>query len=146
MDQACAASEAIRGRRNAEDLNWRYRQDPIHDYAILTARRGEQLVAFVVYSSTGDDATVVDLFGREMFEAGVTLLEEVSERCCASGIQTLHASLSRGNPAAEIFVRAGFQMREIGTQVVAYAKSGGEIAPLLEGAARWSFSQSEILA
>lgn len=146
IDEAYAQSKGVRSRRHAEDLNWRYREDPLRQYFILTARRGAELLAYVVYTAAGEDATVVDLFGREMPDAGVALLAEVSERCRARGIQTLHAYLSEGNPAAETFVSSGFQMREAAARVVAYAKPGSEVAALLAGRAPWSFSQTEILA
>src|SRR5439155_11636644 len=74
LDRAAGGAEVVRSRRSMEDLNWRYRDDPLHRYRVLTARRQGELEAFVVFAATGDDVEIVDLFGHVSRDLAVSLL------------------------------------------------------------------------
>ena len=145
LDTALRNPQSIRVRRSAEVLNWRYRQDPLQQHQVFTARRSGELRAFVVFHITGGEATIVDLFGTEQPNAGLALLEAVVERCEPS-CQTIHAFLASGSEMAGVHVNAGFRPRQSTTQVVAYAKPGSEVADFLEDSRRWAFSGVDIWA
>src|SRR5262249_36006222 len=63
LDRRVGAGDAVRGRRAADDLNWRFREDPLNEYQVLTARRAGELAGFAVLATSQRDAVVVDLFG-----------------------------------------------------------------------------------
>jgi len=145
LDASLASPDAIRTRRSAEFLNWRYREDPLQGYQVLTARRGGELCAFVVFCVSGEDATVVDLFGAEHPDAGLALLEAVAGRCEPS-CQTVHAFLASGSQMADVHVNACFRPRPSVTRVLAYAKPGSEVAEFLQDSRLWAFSGVDIWA
>jgi len=145
LDFAVRKANVIRGRRSATHLNWRYRQDPLQEYHVLTARRAGELIALAVYSVSNDVVTIVDLFGRELAEAAASLLAAVIERFRKSH-QAVDAYLSPGNDLVEHFLRSGFRLRSPAAQVVAYAAPKSEIAQLLQSEPTWSFTQAEVHA
>lgn len=146
LDEQETCKKLIRGRRRAVDLNWHYREDPLHQYRVLTARRGGELVGYAIFSISGELASVVDLFGKEFPQVGVALLEAVVDQCNRESVQTVQAFLSEENEFSIALRRAGFCYRSTAARVVAYAKPGSDVCALLGLRPRWSFSQAEILA
>jgi hypothetical protein len=58
LDGAVKKVDVIRGQRSAAHLNWRYRQDPLQQYHVLTARRGGELVAFMIQFASSRAVTI----------------------------------------------------------------------------------------
>jgi hypothetical protein len=145
LDAAVKGASAIRGRRTAAHLNWRYREDPLRQYEILTARRKGELIAFAVLRRTSEVVTIVDLFGRELHEAAFSLLAAIVARFERSH-QTVEAFLSEGSELVTYFLKMRFQLRSEAAQVVAYARPQSEMSGFLERSPTWSFSQAEIAA
>ena len=146
LDEQLARKEVIRARRQAPDLNWRYREDPLHEYQILTARHGRELVAFVVVWVAGQDASVVDFFGLRFPGVAVALLEAAVQHCRRASVQTVEAFLSDDHEFSAALKEAHFRCRSAAARVVAYARPGSEMSVLLEKRSRWSLNQVEILA
>jgi hypothetical protein len=142
LDLTAQSSGVIRNRRNAEDLNWRFRHNPLRQFEVLTARHQGKLVGYVVYSFTEEDVLVFDLFGQELSEVGPALLQALSSSMQGRRIQTIRALLTDGSAYASIFQRAGFSLRGDGARVVAF--SGPQHAPLSD--VQWQFQQSDIMA
>jgi hypothetical protein len=136
LDRRVGAGDVIRGRRSAEDLNWRYRDDPLHDYVTLTARRHGELIGFLVLEAA--DAVVVDLFGDLAAEEALGLLEGAADEARAAGAETLHASVSDGSPLIPRLRRAGFRRREEGPRVVAHGP--------FDATRRWELTQADVMA
>ena len=145
LDRSANEVGVIRGQRSAAHLNWRYRQDPLQQYHIVTARRAGELVAFAAYYASNDVVTIADLYGRELAEAAVNLLAAIMERFGKSH-QSVETYLSSGNAAIPHFLRMGFRLRSPAAHVVAYATPNTEVAGLLNNTSRWSFSQAEVRA
>jgi hypothetical protein len=145
LDAAVKTAQVIRSRRTAIHLNWRYRSDPLQQYQILTARRKGELVAFVVLSVRNEDITVVDLFGLELPEIAVALLEAVGHRYRMS-YQSVETFLSSGHELIGPVLKMRFRRRSEAARVVAYAKSGTDTCAFLQGRPRWAFSQADIRA
>jgi hypothetical protein len=143
LDEAVKGPHAIRGRRAAAHLNWRYREDPLKDYEILTARRRGELIAFAILRLTSEVVTIVDLFGRELHQAAFSLLASIVERFQRSH-QTVEACLSEGHELVAYFLKMRFQSRSEAAQVVAYAKPQSAVSGFLERRPVWSFGQAEI--
>lgn len=145
LDEAVKHPSAIRGCRSAAHLNWRYCDDPLTKYHVLTARRGRALLAFLVLCLSEDIITVVDLFGRELQHAPAALLRETVRRFAAKR-QTIEAFASENSESAKHYTRLHFRPRAIAANVVAYAQPGGDVANFLMGKAEWNWQQAETRA
>jgi hypothetical protein len=143
LDTAVKGANTIRGRRSAAHLNWRYREDPLQQYEVLTARCKGELIAFVVFRATSEVVTIVDLFGVELQEAAFSLLAAIVKRFEGSH-QTVEAFLSEGSDLVAHFLNLRFQLRSEAAQVVAYAKPRSEMSGFLERSPIWAFSQAEV--
>jgi hypothetical protein len=121
LDATVRQADVIRGCRTAAHLNWRYRDDPLQDYHVLTARRKGELIAFLIFLLRDEDITIVDLFGRDLPAAAIALLDALVQRYEVS-CQGVEAFLS------------------------AYAEPGGEVSMFLERHPRWAFHTAEVQA
>ena len=52
-------------RRSADYLNWRYLENPCKKHGLMKAERDGELLGFVVFSQTGFDGEIVDLFAKD---------------------------------------------------------------------------------
>jgi hypothetical protein len=145
LDEAAKGANKIRGRRTAAHLNWRYRQDPLQQYQVLTARRKGELLAFAVLRISPEVVTIVDLCGTDLHEACFSLLAAIVDRF-ASSHQTVEAFLSEGSELLPYFLKMRFQQRSEAAQIVAYAKPQSEVSGFLQRSPIWSFSKAEIMA
>lgn len=148
LDRRLSSRNVIRGRRAADDLNWRYRDDPLQHYDVLTARRREGLVGFIVLavSEADGNAFIVDLFGGLAPEDVGGLLEASADRLWSTGAETLHAPISDGSGLAATFRRAGFHLRDRGPHVVAYSNPGSEVGAMLQGPTAWDLRYADVMA
>ena len=125
LDRRVGGGGVVRGRRAAADLNWRYRDDPLRDYQVLSGRRAGELVGFVVVAAMDQDAAVVDLFGALSADESADLLDAAAQLTRAGGVESLTALTSGHHPLNGPLRMAGFRAREDGPHVVAYAGEGG---------------------
>ena len=146
LDQRLARMDTIRGRRAAEDLNWRYRDNPIQPYRVLTAHRHGELQAYLVYNTFGQDAYIIDLFGDSLRETGTQLLEAAVSNLLKEEIQTLHWVVNRDDDSSVLARAAGFSLRSDAACVVAYASPRSTFHTILSQAPRWQFTHAEIIA
>lgn len=146
LDRRVPADDGIRGRRAAEDLNWRYRDDPLGDYHVLVAHRRGELVGLAVLAVSDRAAFVVDLFGALAPDDSADLLDSGARVVRDAGVESVHAVVSSGNPLAGSLHRCGFRLRSTGPLVVAYASIGGRHRTLLETGARWNLTYSDVMA
>lgn len=121
LDRRVGGGDGVRGRRAAEDLNWRYREDPLQEYQVVTARRRGELVGFLVMSTVHQDSIVVDLFGALSSDGMADLLDAAAQLGHAAGLESLHTLISADHPLTAPLRTAGFRARESGPHVVAYA-------------------------
>lgn len=142
LDLAVRTSDTIRNRRSAEDLNWRFRQNPQQRFEVLTAHRRGELLGYLIYAVLAEDAYVFDLFGRELDEVGPELLNALTSVLHDRSIQTIRAQLPEGSPSVAIFMKAGFCFRGDGARIVAF---GGSRAQSLHDA-HWQFQHSDVMA
>jgi hypothetical protein len=143
LDQAARGADGIRGQRSADLLNWRYRQDPLQSYEVLTARCNGELKGFVALRVASRVVTIVDLFAASLAEGALALLASVVERYERSH-QTLEATSAAGSGLVAILSAAGFRRRSEAAHVVAYARPESQMAALLRTGFAWSFQQSEL--
>ncbi len=118
-----SGKHAVSTLRSAEYLNWRYLDNPIHRYELLTARRDGALLGCAVFLHQGEDSIMVDLFGHEkefmlsaLISHGVAIMK-------ARGVQTVSVSMVEAHPWRELLERHGFKARET-SPMVAYFPPG----------------------
>jgi len=140
LDRRVGGDDALRGRRAAGDLNWRYRDDPLHEYQVLTARRAGELAGFTVIAASHQDSAVVDLFGALSPAETADLLDAAAQLGRAAGLESVSTLISADHPLTAPLRSAGFRPRESGPWVVAYAGAGRE-----NGSA-WRLTYSDVMA
>jgi len=156
LDEVASVSYTVRSSRCATDLNWRYVQDPMASlclpngatgkYQVLVARRGGELCAFIVFFIQSDGiASLVDLFGLELPQVGLTLLEAAVDICRAGGASSFHGFCSSDCELKPLFETLGFRPRERNSRVVAYTGSGPTALNGSGSKMRWAFSQVEVM-
>ena len=146
LDSAVVSSDVVRTRRSSEELNWRYRDNPLQRFETLTARRNGELIAYVIISTYGDDAAIIDLFGRELDEVGPCLVQELAELLLPRGLQTLRALVAGDSQATRVFRRAGFSHRAAETRVVAFCAPGSTADQAFKDQLRWDFRHCDVMA
>jgi hypothetical protein len=145
LDRRVGGDDVIRGRRAAEDLNWRYRDDPLQDYVVLTARRRGELCGFAVVTHSAHEALVVDLFGVLSSEESADLLDAAARVAWEARADALYVLISGDHPLTGPLRHAGFWPRENGPYVVGHAQEGSS-GTLREGGITWRFTYSDVMA
>jgi hypothetical protein len=111
--------------RSAGYLNWRYLQHPLVRHEILSARDDRQLRGYVVFSHTGEDAKIVDLFGFSDTRMWTALVARVVALLRDRGVVTLSIPALASSPWTGLLKGWGFHPREV-TPIVVYGP--GEMA------------------
>jgi CelD/BcsL family acetyltransferase involved in cellulose biosynthesis len=136
----------VRRQRSAEELNWRYRQNPEREHRVVTVRRGGELLAFAVLIVESEGiASLVELFGRDLSVVGMPLLAAITDLCVSQNLWAVYAHCSKGNPFRTVLEAVGFRPRERAARVVAYTKATGPARIHLHGGLQWSLGQTELL-
>ncbi|NOT97232.1 MAG: GNAT family N-acetyltransferase [Nitrospira sp.] len=139
-------SNVIRGRRLAEDLNWRYRDDPLRSYRVITARRAGELVAYAVSSVIEKDAYLVDMRNVDEPSVIVDLLQAMADEVKADLAQALQCMISDSHGMREMCEMAGLQYRSVAPRVVAYTSPGADSFSKLNAKLSWDFMHGDVLA
>jgi hypothetical protein len=142
LDLAMRSDDTVRNRRSAEDLNWRFRHNPLQHFEVITARAQGDLLGYLIYSVSEDDAYVFDLFARNLSEIGPELLNALTSILQGRPVQTIRAQLPKGSPSVSVFVNAGFSLRGDGARIVAFSQSGGRLVQ----STQWQFQHSDLMA
>ena len=145
LDASVSSTDVIRGCRSAAHLNWRYREDPLQDYQVLTVRRKGELIAFLIFVVKEAHVKIVDLFGRDLPAAALLLLDALVRRR-EFLFQSVEIFLSEDCEIMPAVLKARFCRRSLAAQVVAYAQPGGETSLFLDRHPRWAFHTAEVQA
>jgi hypothetical protein len=146
LDKAVPSPRAIRASRSAADLNWRYRKNPVFDLRVLVARRKGELVGFLSYLLFARRASIVDVFGRDLAQVGITLLEAAIAECRRRNLTSLEGYCSPESELSRLFKEIGFRLRHRAVLIVAYAKPGDPLGAQLSSDLNWAFNQVEIMS
>ena len=110
----------IRNRRYAEDLEWRFRGDPLMSCEVIAARRSGELIGFAAFTRESERAHVLDLSATSGSVARA-LLAAITRRARAAGLEAVDALAVEASSTPSFFRRAGFIAREPAAHVVPYA-------------------------
>jgi hypothetical protein len=128
-------------QRSAEYLNWRYVNNSLARHEIITARRDGRLVGYVVWTHTGKDAYIVDLFGEDDLGMVRRLVAEVTALARERGMMTLSVSLNESHPWKSLFSEVGFHLRDSAPLMIIPSKTFAQkIDPQLTG---WYLMQGD---
>lgn len=144
LDRSVAATGRVRTVRTAAVLNWRYRDDPLHRYVILTARTGGELRGYAVLRPTAMHVEVIDLFGGDDPEPLVELLDAAADLARRGGAETVTTLVGEETGLQGLLRRAWFHYRSPGAHVVPHARPGTAEAASLQ-ADRWWFVHADVL-
>jgi hypothetical protein len=99
-------------QRSAQYLTWRYVNNPLTSYEIITARRHGKLKGYAVWTQAEEDAMVVDLFGENNPAIVKALLTEVVARLTSCGVMTVSLWLNESHPWLSWCSEMGFRTRD----------------------------------
>jgi hypothetical protein len=143
LDSKVCIHYNIYSQRKAEYLNWRYNNDPLKHYEVLTARYKNDLQAYCIFSMNDADAHIFDLFGKA--EAMSELLYHLVKMMKKRKIATLHAIALEGSLPARILKKTGFFARENSHYLVAYTHQNSDLKTLLSNKDNWFINYSDIV-
>jgi len=143
LDRDLATAGRIRNRRWAEDLNWRFYDDPLNRYTTVTARRNGELAGFALFTVEGSDARLIDISGAT--EIFLPLLESVVDSARQAGTESLQAMVSDSNPLKNVLNSLGFRFRSEHARVVAHCSSAQSNLQLGHRE-KWALTHADILA
>jgi hypothetical protein len=146
FDEECRTDTPVRMRRSAEDLNWRYRDDPLRTYEVLTARRRGELRGFLILSAAADDAALVDVAPAPPDPTACALLHAARRYLKRSLVQTFSVLAAQVPQAAAALGRIGFRRRSAGPIVVAYTPPGSRLGAVLQHPGSWPLQYADVLA
>ena len=118
-----SGQQGISMMHSAEYLNWRYLENPLCKYELLTVRREETLLGCAVFLQEPEDAILVDLFGVMEETALNALIAQSVRLMAARGVQTVSATVFETHPWRRLLEQQGFRTREVSPLVI-YAPSG----------------------
>jgi len=98
--------------RSAAYLDWRFLKHPSRPYEILTARCGDALVGYVIFTHRGEDASVVDLFGLLESEILRGLVARLVALLRERGVITASAAVLATHAHVALLESLGFHRRE----------------------------------
>jgi len=104
--------------RTSAYLNWRYRRNPITAYEFLAAYRGEELLAYCVFSIADRQAWVAELFGRSDNSIVTGLFRRLAALLRSRGAVSINVVLLASDVRMGALRKAGFWQRE-STPVIA---------------------------
>ncbi len=139
-------NKGIHSRRAAADLNWRYREDPLHTYQVLTARRAGELLGFVVLSLTPPNAQLIDLCVVGPGDTALALLDAAAEVARTAGAEILQALIAQRPTEAALLQTAQFRCREGAVQIVAYCPAHSAVRAICDDRQQWAFHYADIAA
>ncbi len=129
-------------QRSAEYLNWRYLANPLNHYEVLTARQGNALLAYVIFTHTGEDAALVDLFGIQDPEVIKSLINYLRVLLRKRGVITVNISVLASHPWIALLQDSGFKAREA-SPVIVYTSSPSIIEPMAFDPGNWFLIQGD---
>jgi hypothetical protein len=146
-DEFSVLAKDLRGRfgvcaeRSAEFLNWRYLDNPLDQYEVLTVRHDSRLQAYAVFTRSGEDGFLVDLFGVDDPVVIKGLVGGLAGLLEKQGVMTLSALIVQCHPWISWLTDVGFRVREVAPLVVVSSRSVCGGAPLQDQS--WFFMQGD---
>jgi hypothetical protein len=107
--------------------------DPLVCCEILTAHRHGVLVAYAVFTQSGADAMLLDLFSVQDLRVISTLVKSLIKLLRKRCVITFSAPLFESHPWRSLFQRLGFRARETSPVVIYPPPGASSDGNLLQG-------------
>jgi hypothetical protein len=139
LDETVATDSTVRLVRSSEYLRWRFLDNATGKHEILCARRGRELVGYLIFRpARSDGLSVVDLVSTRDSGAAEALIDELVPIGRARAMALLEATALGGSPSAQMLSALGFRARDSSPGVVIYGpKAGREETHALEDPNQW---------
>jgi hypothetical protein len=139
LDGRIGPSAAVRGRKSAAFLAWRYGPRSFRPHRIVAARRGGELVGWAIaHTFTEGVLTIVDLVSIDDRDVRRSLLSALIRIGREAGAYALSANSLATGPSADLFRESGFRPRERLTGPAVFVRDGSPLeATLLEPRNWW---------
>jgi GNAT superfamily N-acetyltransferase len=137
LGQRVGASLGICVERSAAYINWRYVDHPVLRCERAEARREGRLVAYAIFTQSGEDGALIDIFGEADGEAVKELVEATSDHLRTRGTVVMSAPMLVSHPWRPWLQHQGFVPREAKPMVVCAP------APGVSREARWCFMDGD---
>jgi GNAT superfamily N-acetyltransferase len=124
LASAIGSQYGICTERSADYLNWRFRNHFSRHYELLTARRENRLVAYLVYAHDSEDAEIADLFGVNEPNVLTGLIAAAVARLREKNVVTVNAPLLASHPWVPLFQKLGFRERDACPVITHHAMNG----------------------
>ncbi len=131
--------------RSAADLNWRFREDPLRRYEVLTAREHGSLQGFLVFFRAGKDISIVDIFARPAQGVVEALVGALIKQVRNESIESLQFSVSERHPHRVALMNSGFRVRSVAAAVVVYSGAASDRASKLPPES-WALTHADAMA
>jgi hypothetical protein len=133
----------IRARRRAEDLNWRYRSDPLRRYEVTVARRGREVQGYAVAWPRERTLRLVEMVWTTPEVRGA-LVRTLAENARGAGYDSMDTIASSTSLESSGLRDSGFRMREPTERLVVFGAARAEDRVPLD--ARWHLWASDVMA
>jgi len=124
LDERVSRDLTVVGRRTADYLNWRYRDNPLARFQVVALEDDGHLLGYAVWKEKGNAATLMDFFGEQQGTVLHAILAGVVYTMKQQGIHSLSAPLLPTSPLVPIFKQWGFHARESAPFVVSTPPGG----------------------
>jgi hypothetical protein len=98
--------------RDAPYLNWRFLSHPVQKFEILTARKKNALIGYLILTQEDQDVRIVDLLGTADTRILRNLVLHAAESARERGAMTISASVLGSHRYMKLFESLGFRRRE----------------------------------
>jgi hypothetical protein len=147
LDKIVPSAGIIRSCRSAELLNWRFCDRFESNVEVLVARKSGDLLAFLAFIVSPEKrASILDLFGRNLADTGLTLIDAATEICHRRNVTCMEGYCSDASELKPLFESARFRARETAARVVAHAKSDDSGGSILNRSIVWPLGAAELNA
>jgi hypothetical protein len=136
LNDLYSGSHLVCGQRTAEYLNWRYLDNPLQDFEVVTVRRKSELVAYGVLTKNEEDVTLYDIFGDTSRPVINALLLFVSDLLRQRKVYSISTPVIATSFLAESLRTCGFFPRE-SADVVFCTKQGGTFDGIVNREENW---------
>lgn len=145
IDRSLAETGVLRTAKTAALLNWRYRDDPLNHYIVLTARLSGCLVGYAILRRAHDSMEFIDLLCRRDSGVSGELLNAAAELARRERMTALSFVVGDQTRFASVLRSHWFLRREQVAHVTLYARPSSEEASIVHSSSWWFF-HADLLA
>jgi Acetyltransferase (GNAT) domain len=140
--QRVASRYRVCGHRMATYLNWRYLDNPLRRYEVLTVRRDGELLVYAVFTHMDREAVLADVFGEGSPEIIEELLAAVAAILRQRRVVSINAPVLDSHPIIPVLQRVGFYPREQ-TPVVVCTRPNEPLAGVVLQKKNWFLTHGD---